>query len=567
MVEGSFVPSVNEVQEFIEIAGDFANPLELVREAISNAFDAKAKHLAISFWVEKESGEDVLVISLEDDGIGMNDQTIRAFFDLGNSSNRGNTETIGEKGHGTKVYFNSSQVKVITVSAGETIAATMDQPYKQLFDRKLPEVRFTKTSTPGASAETRIQIKGYNNNRRERFTHEILQDYILWYTKFGSFERQAKIENNKDFRIHLKGLNRADAEEISFGHPFPQPSKSISDLFDQHLVEAPQHFCRRFYRHGQLPHHPEVSFDALFSIEGNKVKQSYNPMLRRSGYQAPAGAYTVQERYGLWLCKDFIPVQRANEWIGVKGTEYTRLHAFFNCQAFKLTANRGSVNNTPSEYIRDVEEVVRVIFDEITNSDEWRDMEWLESQAEAHRTTEREEKDFEYRLKRFQRSNLAEYKGLALVEPNHESGVYALVTILSTLNPQVFPFQLLDYNTHTGIDVIVKGDHNTPIHQSRLFYVEFKYFLGQSINHSFKNLQSIICWDTEVKHGDIVSDINGEVRRMNIISPTSEGDYTGYFLDNPKKTHKIEVFVLKDYLREKLGIEFRPRPASNLLSH
>lgn len=30
--------------------------------------------------------------------------------------------------------------------------------------------------------------------------------------------------------------------------------------------------------------------------------------------------YSVQERYGLWLYKDYIAVQRMNEWITVKGS-------------------------------------------------------------------------------------------------------------------------------------------------------------------------------------------------------------------------------------------------------
>ena len=34
-------PKVDSAQEFIEIALDFSNPLDLVREAISNAFDAR----------------------------------------------------------------------------------------------------------------------------------------------------------------------------------------------------------------------------------------------------------------------------------------------------------------------------------------------------------------------------------------------------------------------------------------------------------------------------------------------------------------------------------------------
>jgi hypothetical protein len=137
---------------------------------------------------------------------------------------------------------------------------------------------------------------------------------------------------------------------------------------------------------------------------------------------------------------------------------------------------------------------------------------------------------------------------------------------LSALDQEMFPFLIVDYNTHTGIDVIAKGDHHTPIHQSRLFYVEFKYFLTKQLNHSFENLHSIVCWDTEVKHGDIVTDVNGEDRRMHIVAATKAGDYTGYFLDHPKKGLKIEVLVLKDYLRERHGIEFRPRPLTAQVS-
>jgi hypothetical protein len=106
-------------------------------------------------------------------------------------------------------------------------------------------------------------------------------------------------------------------------------------------------------------------------------------MLRRQAYNAPDGAYTVQERYGLWLCKDFIPIQRKNEWITTRGSEFTKLHAFLNCQALKLTANRGSVENTPAEILQDVEQVVRRIYQEIIESEEWLQMTYLEEEAES----------------------------------------------------------------------------------------------------------------------------------------------------------------------------------------
>lgn len=46
---------------------------------------------------------------------------------------------------------------------------------------------------------------------------------------------------------------------------------------------------------------------------------------------------------------------------------------------------------------------------------------------------------------------------------------------------------------------------------------------------------------------------------MVISAPTQPGEHTKYFLDEPRNPHKIEVFVLKHYLKEKLNIEFRPR--------
>ena len=58
------IPKVNETQEFIEIAFDFSNPLDLVREAISNSFDAGADKIKIGFETISDCGEKVLKIIL-----------------------------------------------------------------------------------------------------------------------------------------------------------------------------------------------------------------------------------------------------------------------------------------------------------------------------------------------------------------------------------------------------------------------------------------------------------------------------------------------------------------------
>jgi hypothetical protein len=564
MCNFQITPKVDETQEFIEIANDFSNPLDIVREAISNAFDAEAKKIEIIFNVIEEYGEKILQIVLQDDGYGMNREGLQSFFDLGNSLSRGNSDKIGEKGHGTKVYFNSSEIKVITVSDNKKFVATMLEPFKNLFSRIVPVVNVSEENIEESDfIGTRIEIKGYNSNRRDKFTHEQLKDYILWFTKCGSFETHFGYENHNDVNIIFKGLNRDDLESIRFGHSFPDESDSVDRLFEQHNVSAPDYYCKRIIKSGHLKNFPEIKYQAIFSVEGNKVKQAHNPMIRRQGVSVIPGSYSVADRYGIWLCKDFIPVQRKNEWVNYKGSEYIKFHSFFNCQGLHLTANRGSIDNTPSEVLSDIENEVRKIYADIVESNDWTNLSWLEQEAEGYRTAEKERKEFNFRITKVNQSNICEFNDNILVEPKRESGVFALTLQLQTLDKSIFPFYILDYDTHSGVDVIVKGDNTTPIQSSKLYYVEFKHILTPDFNHSFSNLHSIVCWDTNVKHDDNLKDINGEQRRFSITQPAGENEYTKYFLDNPRSPYRIEVFVLKDYLKQKLGIDFRPRTVTD----
>lgn len=555
-------PKVDSAQEFIEIALDFSNPLDLVREAISNAFDAEADNIVLEFSVIQEYGEKVLKIEIEDNGTGMDEKGLASFFDLGNSLRRGDENSIGEKGHGTKVFFNSRKIEVITVKDEKKYHAVMNEPSRELFERRIPKVKVTIEDDETVPSGTSICIWGYNNNRRDKFTHDQLKDYILWFTKFGSIEREFGIEKNSNVKLKFKGVDRRDFEELEYGHVFPKESKKVSDLFDKHIVEAPKWYCKKFIKMGSLKNMPEIEYQAIFVIEGTKVKYGYNPMIRRSGYNAPAGAYTIQERYGLWLCKDFMPIQRKNEWITTKGSEYTKFHAFINCQDLRLTANRGSIENTPSEVLQDLMDVVKEMYINITQSADWMDIEWLESEVTAYNTAEKERKDFEWRIDKVNRAKVADFNGIHLIEPQRESGVFTIFMQLSSYDSDLFPFTIIDYDTHSGIDVIVKAKDDIPIKSSKLYYVEFKNYLTKDFNHSFENLHSIICWDInlkDLKNNDEVIDIANQRRTLKIIQPEQEGDYTRYYLDSMRSGRKIEVFVLKYYLKEKLGIEFVPR--------
>jgi hypothetical protein len=138
------------------------------------------------------------------------------------------------------------------------------------------------------------------------------------------------------------------------------------------------------------------------------------------------------------------------------------------------------------------------------------------------------------------------------------NGVHALLMQLSILEPDLFPFEMIDYNTNTGIDILVKEKNKLTIDQSRIYYVELKNILDKNFNHSFEYLHSIICWDSKILDGDEIVDISGKKRVLKIVNQDSPEDYTRYFLDDKKMIEKIVVYVLKDYLRERLKVEFRP---------
>ena len=559
-------PEVNHAREFVEIANDFSNPLEIVREMISNAFDAGAKKIGIFFSVEKDDeGEDTLEIVFEDDGSGISKDEMHNFFDLGNSSRRDDESAIGEKGHGTKVAFNSSCIKVDSVSRKHPdvrIIAQVSNPLARMNNGNMPEVECEILDSAGKPSYTKITVSGYHRNRRDQFHHSILRDYIYWHTKFGSFEMLFGNKKHEDVVINLQGLSAPGEvpETLTFGHQFPRESESIEKLFDHYLADAPDHFCRHFKREGSLPKFPEIKYQAFFSVEGNQVKRNYNKMLRGSGRSIAGGGYNARDKYGLWLCKDFIPIQRENLWVSPKGGEYTRLHAFFNCQGFRLTANRSSVNNTESEKMVAIEEVVKKIYDDICKTNDWQSLEYLEGQVAGYKAGEREDSEYRKRIRDINRTTVAPYEGHLLAEPLSESGVYGLVVMLLALNPDVLPFAILDYNTRVGIDLIVRGTSGGNISNSAPFYAELKYSLGKNMNHSFEHIHTIVCWDTKVQGDDEVVDVKDRRRLMRVVSPgEEEGAYTKYFLDDSSSARKIECIVLKQYLKERWGIEFRPR--------
>ena len=554
-------PQVNSEAEFLEIASDFGNPLEIVREAISNSVDAGATSVRISFAVEEIDGAQTLVIELEDNGTGMtHDVLANKFWGLGFSDSRADKNKIGEKGHGTKIYLRSHGVVVQSQSDDGAYEAICDQPMRALTRRQLHQPRIRRIDPFRDSTGTLIQVFGYNQNERTFFIQNVVKDYILWFTKFGSIERVFGQTTYENLKLSLRCLDRTDYEVLDFGHLFPPESSNIEQLFDEHGANAADHFVKRYVVRGRLKELPEVTYDAFISVEGDQVKRQYNPLLR-DRRRKDTGTYKVADRYGLWLCKDNIPVQNVNDWIvgfGTGSNSFTLLHGFVNCQRLRLTANRGSIANTEPKVVEELKKAMQQLLDDINSDLTKNGIFTLFQWQTEERTLAQERADFDARTKSLATRKVGSLDGHSLLEPRNEAELFGLFMTVCALRPDLFEFEPLDYNTSRGIDIVARNRTDNKIVESTFWYVEMKYFLRETLNHGFKFLRWIVCWDFDknIKQGSEFGAVQeADVRQLEI-TKTDDGK-TLYFLNSKTSAVKIQVIRLRQFLSENLGVEFR----------
>jgi hypothetical protein len=564
-------PDVDEVRELLEIARDFTDPKDAIREAISNSMDWCATCIEVTIEEDRLRPDEELVIRITDNGHGLNTDRLHAFFALGRTTERTIDDSatpvarkIGYKGHGTKTFLNSRRIEVFSSSSECTVYAEMDEPLLKLMEGQLPQYGYEIQTQKNEQTGTEIALRGYDSNRSRRdFAHDLLKDYILWFTRFGSVEMEFGILDNQGTVLKLQGLGKHEPEVIPFGHPFPSENHNIRTLRSTRPGDWTKAYVKRWLFDNLQPlDYPGQSIQVIFYIEGDEAKREYNPLIRTRGRTPLYGMYKVEERYGLWACKDYIPVVRVNEWLGLGKRLETKYHAFVNCEAFRLTANRGDIGNTPPDLLRAVEDTVRSVFErQIQGSDPYQDYEAAAELEQQYQTARQEKTDFRKRRDRARTKKVFAHKGVDLIQPGLEMGVVALFNQVYALEPDLFPFRVVDYDTRRGYDALVVAESPLDLSSQNMYFVEFKYVLGRDFNHSFDHLHSILCWDCQLSHGDEVTDMVDKKRILHITPRPTESEYTVYMLVDPAGHHNIEVFVLKQYLQETRVIEFHPRSA------
>lgn len=579
-------PIVKEDRSFREIVENFTDPREVIREAISNSLDWAASIIKIMVYEDATRADRELVIKIWDNGLGLTRKRFFAFWNLADSPGLQRDKfgrrlggRVGEKGHGTKTYWKCRQIEVESIASEEDgsdwhVLGEMKEPINTLVQqKKVPDYEYVDMPGEGKESFTEVTIRGYHIRSNEDFRHETLKDYIQWFTKFGSIELELGIDDNKDKVVELQGLGKSDPEVLKFGHSFPPLSSNINKLHNQYKDTWSKYYVTKWvFQSVPIEGYPTSSIDVVFYLEGDSAKKAHNLMLTRRGRRREQWHYEVADRYGLYLCRDYTPLpasQRVNEWVTVK-SEWTLYHAFVNCQDFELTANRGSVGNTDRYFQTKVREAVEKLFKtEIKASEGYKayeeEIEQTKQRGAIDTKEEDEKEDVDKRYYHVKKKRLAQYKppkrsSVTLREPRQEVEVLMLFSITKALSPDIFEFDILDYSTSSGIDALCALEPTQGgLEKGNLRYVEFKRVLTDEFrDHTFARLAAVVCWECNLEDGAKVRDFAGKERTLQITKTANE---TIYMLLAPPDlpVPNIKVFVLKDYLKEKLGISFKAR--------
>lgn len=581
-------PKVKEAHAFLEISQDFTTPAEIFRESIANSLDAYARRLWLRAIVENVRGRETVFIDLSDDGMGMNSESIKSFLNLSDSvkpkeppAGRSTREMTGYKGHGTKVYFNSEQLEVVSYDGTSApVLCRLPDPRGELADGKVPAAEIEELTLEalkskreqwgipelGTGPGTSIRVTGYHQNSKSGLEHDRLRDYVLWFTRWGSWRPKlcavtsttsSEVEDLRECSLFLRGLGRNEYEKVPFGHVFPPADcTDVRQLRSKDAADPLKHYVRTWaFTDEPLLKNPEKKIDFLFAIEGEAARREYNEMLRRQGKPRRPGDYLSEERYGLWLGADFVPVQRFNAWVSER-SEYTRMHAFVNSPDLALTANRGSVENTPQELLADIEATVRKLFAErIETAEDYLKFQDELLAIERHRHAEKEAQDYRRRLKRLESREVATINGVEFYSPETETDVIALVSGVQALLPDLLQFVVRDYDSHFGFDGLATRNKKLAVNETNHLFVEFKLDLKKDFNHSFENLEAILCWNARLKDGETVVDLAGRKGTYQIT--TQKDNRRVRFIVVPGSARNVEVIAFKELL-EQHGYKFKP---------
>jgi hypothetical protein len=529
-------PRVNESHEFLEIAKDFKDSKEIIREALSNSWDANATKVSLKFDLERlsNSRKKKIMVEIRDDGEGMSSvirpeigtSELQDFYNLGDSHKP--IGSIGTKGHGTKIYYKSNGIKLETWNNGRYLYAETEMPpWETLKNGAVPTYKYDDESTKEGKG-TKIIIDGFIARQSD---FDELYHYILLSTVAGSFCNYFNI--NKKMDVELKPINFPTPTSIPFGFKFPEEN------FE--LIESSDNYCKI---HGpkiiefEDENGNNIKLEIIGAIMGDTKRES---LVSRADYFM-----------GLWLCKDYIKIEKFDKIIEevYRGEHWFKnMLIFVNCQQFDLTANRNNIRE---------DEIKLTVMDKIKEyviglKNDESAIKFFETKKMEREKKDNDNKEKEDEKRRGERQNQFEqrinaYKGRAdlnkningapIKEPKSEAETALLLQALISTNHPGIDFRIGEYKTWGGTDLIIEFK-SKGIQQ--MGWGELVHSLANiyAWYHPHECIHKIICWELgNVKEKEKFTD-----GRESILNKKEKGRYNLVI-----GTDTIDVYVLKEII-------------------
>ena len=538
---GKYIPAVSDFSIFREVASNISNPLEIIREAISNSDDANANK--INICVDRNlNGQ--LTISIEDNGDGMNVDGIHRFFNLGFSNK--STNKIGEKGVGTKIFYKSEAIHIETHDKeGNLYIADMSNPWDKLQKNIVPEYVIQELESDGKRG-TKVVITSYKADSPENFFNlESIKDYIQWFTIGGSFRNifanrvnvKKKI-NNIDIvpQIIIEDRINEKSELISGIHQFEEPNENIKLYNSTDVLYTSDDYARTFG-----PYIRETN------IKGEYVSvQIYGTVSGKNAKRKICSLNTEQEyksRFGLYLCKDFIPCVKMDELLDTD--DYYHYHIVANSQNFKLTSDRNNISNIDDVKVKWViDQITQVVNKEIkpiANREYFMMKKKEEEQKKLNEKCSKTKRNIKQVVKS-PRIGI-EGLGIAKVPKNELETALLFASILSNLEyKQYIPMIkcILSYSDKTSTDMVCLSNDGENI----LVEIELKLKNFLNHNHPIETVDYIVCWKVDLEENRI-----HKMDNKSCIFVNSKG--RKYLMFDEKE---LEVVELKSVIKEIISI-------------
>ncbi|WP_053956223.1 ATP-binding protein [Inediibacterium massiliense] len=489
-------PKVKDTSVFREIAQNIVNPLEILREAISNSHDAEAKNISIIVF-RNDMGK--FVLEIQDDGNGMDLEEIHRFFNLGDSNK--NKIGIGEKGLGTKIYFKSDRITIFSQNKNKKACkVVMEKPWKYLCNDTIPEYTVEILDSKAGRGGTTVSIEGYMIDNPERyFNFETIKDYILWFTAAGSFktyfahytELNKYVQNMQVApRIFIEDKIARRKGEIGGVHRFSQPNENPKVDVNEVTYKKSVNYCRHFgpFHRATNINGEYISFQMYGTISGLNCRRRICKLKQGE---------TLKSRFGIYLAKDFIPLMKKNNLM--TDPNYHHYHILINSQIFELTADRNNISNQEDPKVKWVfSQARKIIREEIIPLAEQGYFKLRKNEEAEYNRTEKIKK-INMRLDCFDNIDNLYIRELPILKPPYNEAQVALLFAVIMSNPKIsdtmrYISKIGDYSHQSTTDMICLDHDNNKV----LVEVEYKLSNLFKHDHPYETFDYVVCWEVDL---------------------------------------------------------------------